>query len=141
MANADRSGADGFQAACRSAGGFAREAVQVRIVGATLSQLALVDKSLLRYIQDDAGQGRYEIHELLRQFAAEKLQQIANEQNTIQERHAAFYTAWLGSLEKVIVSGRRSRSWTQLPLTSLMSAPVGSGRHNGARSQLSTGHC
>ncbi|RIK44562.1 MAG: hypothetical protein DCC55_02010 [Chloroflexi bacterium] len=88
-------------------GGFTREAAQA-VAGATLLQLsALVDKSLLRYGQDAAGQGRYEIHELLRQFGAEKLQQVAGEQHAVQERHAEFYTAWLGGLEKGIKSGRQ----------------------------------
>lgn len=50
-------------------GGFQREAAE-QISGASLATLAaLVDKSLLRR----AASGRYEIHELLRQYATEKL--------------------------------------------------------------------
>lgn len=50
-------------------GGFGRETAQ-DVVGASLAGLAgLVDKSLLRLTPD----GRFELHELLRQYAAEKL--------------------------------------------------------------------
>ncbi|GAB4427391.1 MAG: hypothetical protein Kow0031_07410 [Anaerolineae bacterium] len=50
-------------------GGFQREAAAV-VAGASLPQLvALADKSLVRVTSP----GRYEVHELLRQYAAEKL--------------------------------------------------------------------
>jgi predicted ATPase/DNA-binding SARP family transcriptional activator len=50
-------------------GGFTREAAQ-QVAGASLRDLlALIHRSLLHHTEDE----RYEIHELLRQFAAEKL--------------------------------------------------------------------
>jgi tetratricopeptide (TPR) repeat protein len=51
----------------------------------------LVEKSLLRR----AGEGRFELHELVRQFAAEKLIESGQEQ-AAQARHADFYFSFLG---------------------------------------------
>jgi predicted ATPase len=68
-------------------GGFAREAVQ-HITGTHLRTLTvMVNKSLLRR---DNVSGRYEIHELLRQYAEEKLNESADIE-TIREAHGRFY--------------------------------------------------
>jgi tetratricopeptide (TPR) repeat protein len=76
-------------------GGFGREAAQ-QVTGATLRELrALVDKSLLQ--RDPAG--RYGMHELLRQYAAEKLGQVPAEEYSIRDAHATYYTAFLASRE------------------------------------------
>jgi predicted ATPase len=62
-------------------GGFTREAAQA-VTGASLRQLLrLVNKSL---IQRDAGNGRFSIHELLRQMAEGKLHQSPDSHNTIR---------------------------------------------------------
>jgi predicted ATPase len=54
-------------------GGFRREAAEA-VTGATLPLLtSLVDKSLLRW----QANGRYQIHELLRQYAEKRLAQSA----------------------------------------------------------------
>jgi len=74
-------------------GGFDREAAQ-QVTGAALRELrALVDKSLLQ--RDPAG--RYGIHELLRQYAAEKLGQVPAEEYAIRDAHAIYYTVFLAS--------------------------------------------
>ena len=60
-------------------GGFTREAAQA-VAGANLRQLAqLVNKSLLQFGKE---QNRYSIHELLRQFGAEKLDLLGHYQKT-----------------------------------------------------------
>ncbi|MFN8371604.1 MAG: hypothetical protein U0694_01820 [Anaerolineae bacterium] len=65
-------------------GGFTREAAQA-VAGASLKTLmTLVNKSLLRR---DASSGRYAVHELLRQYAAEQLQQLPDEQRATCDRH------------------------------------------------------
>jgi predicted ATPase/transcriptional regulator with XRE-family HTH domain len=70
---------------------FRREAAE-QVAGVTLSLLsALVGKSLLRPIPS----GRYQMHELLRQFAAEKLEAIPPEQAAAQQRHTDYYLAFL----------------------------------------------
>jgi serine/threonine protein kinase len=68
-------------------GGFTREAVQ-HILGANLRTLALmVNKSLLRR---DTTSGRYEIHELLRQYAEDKFHQFPD-MTAIYDTHSRYY--------------------------------------------------
>lgn len=68
-------------------GGFQREAA-IEVAGATLSLLlALLNKSLLR--RDAAG--RYDMHELVRQYAVEKLAQTPAEKAETEAKHAAYY--------------------------------------------------
>ena len=77
-------------------GDFDRLAAQA-IAGATLPQLAaLVDKSFVRVVGQEAGSAsspqRYNVHELLRQYLFDKLQ-AAGEELAIKRRHAEFFTA------------------------------------------------
>jgi predicted ATPase len=70
-------------------GGGTLEAIQ-RIAGASLHDLrACVNRSLL----DRTTTGRYEMHELLRQYTAEKLAASPDCGKAINDRHAAYYTA------------------------------------------------
>jgi predicted ATPase/DNA-binding NarL/FixJ family response regulator len=72
-------------------GGFQREAA-AQVAGASLPVLAsLLDKSLLRYEPD----GRYHLHELLRQYAEEHLLAIPDEAAGAVARHGAFYLGFL----------------------------------------------
>ncbi len=72
-------------------GGFTREAAQ-EITGATLRSLTtMINKSLLRR---DNVSGRYEIHELLRQYAEEKLI-ASNAINAVQDAHSKYYSGLL----------------------------------------------
>jgi predicted ATPase/DNA-binding SARP family transcriptional activator len=69
-------------------GGFQRDAA-VQVAGASLPLLAaLVDKSLLRR----NAAGRYELHELVRQFAGEKLEQVGEAGGTM-DQHATYFLA------------------------------------------------
>ncbi len=70
-------------------GGFTSEAARL-VTGTSIRLLSgLVNKSLLRF---NPAQKRYELHELLRQYAAEKLGERTGE---IRQRHAATYAAFL----------------------------------------------
>jgi predicted ATPase/DNA-binding SARP family transcriptional activator len=70
-------------------GGFALSAAQA-VVRAGLVQLgSLVDKSLLRRDAD----GRYRMHEQVRQFALAKLNEQPGDVSTIDRRHTAYYAA------------------------------------------------
>ena len=72
-------------------GGFGRAAA-VEVAGATLSILsALVDKSLV--VREDTG--RYNIHELLRQYGSEKLAQDPEAAADTRRRHANYYADYL----------------------------------------------
>ena len=76
-------------------GGFERNAAGV-VTGASLGLLSgLVDKSLLSIAED----GRYQIHELLRQFIAEKLAQSSVAENDALQRHSHFYITVFGEQE------------------------------------------
>lgn len=76
-------------------GGFRREAA-AQVSGATISILAsLVDKSLLRVLDN----GRYDRHPLLYQFTQEKLAAQPLEQAQAQSRHASFYLALISEAE------------------------------------------
>jgi signal transduction histidine kinase/predicted ATPase len=80
-----------FQGLSVFRGGFESEAVE-RIIGATHdSLLSLKDKSLL---QQDATE-RYQIHELLRQFAEEKLEQDSENEKKLRDQHTRYYAEFL----------------------------------------------
>jgi predicted ATPase/class 3 adenylate cyclase len=72
-------------------GTFARDAAAT-VTGASLAELhRLVSKSLLRR----AGLGRFELHELLRQYAAERLAAEQEELADARESHARFYVGMI----------------------------------------------
>lgn len=75
-------------------GGFDRSAAEA-VAGAGAAVLAtLVDKSLLRR-DTYAGQApavRYELHNLLRRYAAEKLAALPADERAARERHGDYYT-------------------------------------------------
>lgn len=72
-------------------GGFTQQAAE-QVTGASLRELKrLVDRSLLL----PASAGRYELHELVRQYAAEKLGQSASAAAAARDRHSAYYCAAL----------------------------------------------
>lgn len=72
-------------------GGFTADAALQVTETALDSLLGLVDKSLLRVEPD----GRYSMHELVRQYAREHLAESAEELHTARDRHSAYYAAFL----------------------------------------------
>jgi predicted ATPase/Tfp pilus assembly protein PilF len=84
-------------------GGFRREAAQ-ELTGATLRVLAeLINKSLVA--RDDTG--RFQVHELLRQFAAAKLGEVEEDSKASRERHAAYFCSFLKGIEESLIRGAR----------------------------------
>ena len=72
-------------------GSFTRQAAQ-QVAGASPRELmALVDKSLLHRLAE----GRYEVHELLRQYAAEQLAASPDGEPAARDRHSVHYAAAL----------------------------------------------
>src|SRR5262249_29782319 len=72
-------------------GGFTRPAAQA-VTGASLRDLqGLVSRSLLTVSLE----GRYEVHELLRQFAEEKLAGTPVIEADVRDRHSAYYCNFL----------------------------------------------
>jgi len=76
-------------------GGFQREAAE-QVAEATLSLLSgLVTKSLIR--RRDLG--RYDLHELIRQFAADQFAHRPEDQTATQARHSNYYLVYFGQAD------------------------------------------
>jgi tetratricopeptide (TPR) repeat protein len=87
-------------------GGFTREAA-AEVAGASLALLAaLVDRSLLRRQLN----GRYEVHELARQYAADRLND-AQQEAQARNRHLVFYMHFAEAAEPQIRSGEQIVQW------------------------------
>jgi predicted ATPase/DNA-binding CsgD family transcriptional regulator len=83
-------------------GGCTREAAQV-VAGASLQTLArLIDQSLVRL----NASGRYEVHELLRQYGAEQLE-AAGQTGATERAYIAYYLGMLHHLEPDIKAERQ----------------------------------
>jgi len=92
-----------FQALSVFRGGFTRQAAQ-EVTKTLIQELrSFVNKSLL----SRTSTGRYEIHELLRQYAAEKLDQKPAAYEAARDEHSAFYCTFLHQWESVLKSARR----------------------------------
>jgi predicted ATPase/DNA-binding SARP family transcriptional activator len=77
-------------------GGFRREAAKA-VAGATLPLLsALVGKSWIR----STPAGRYGMHELVRQYAAERLEQEPDNVQRARDTHSGYYAAFLDERER-----------------------------------------
>jgi predicted ATPase/transcriptional regulator with XRE-family HTH domain len=86
---------------CRLAvfkGGFDRQASE-QIADATLtSLLSLVSKSLVRH----KGDGRYDLHEVIRQYAQTHLASDPESESTVRDRHSIFYLRLVRDRETAI---------------------------------------
>jgi len=92
-----------FRALSVFSGGFRREAAEA-VVNVSMRVLSdLVDKSLLTREPD----GRYQIHELLRQYAQARLEAVPDESLRIHDRHAAYYARFLHQREQDLTGGRQ----------------------------------
>jgi predicted ATPase/DNA-binding SARP family transcriptional activator len=72
-------------------GTFTRDAAQEVTGASPRTLLALLETSLL----DRSATARYEVHELLRQYAAEKLGSVPGASETVRDRHSAYYATAL----------------------------------------------
>ncbi len=83
-------------------GSFSREAA-TKITGTSFSVLsALVDKSLVRR----NGNGRFQMHQLLRQYAQEKLS-VSDEFPALKTKYCQFYSDFLGKREIRLTGSER----------------------------------
>ena len=92
-------------------GGFQREAVQ-KVAGTSLSVLSsLIHKSLLRL----TAAGRYEVHEMLRQYAAEKFwMEYGAEAQTTWQRYSAYYLNLVKQAERRLRGSRPQQALAEL---------------------------
>lgn len=80
-------------------GGFLRDAAE-KITGCSLMLLStLLDKSLLR----KSPSGRFEMHELIRQFAEEKLKALTEVDRSVRDKHAGYFCDFLAVREKKLL--------------------------------------
>ncbi len=87
-------------------GGFSHEAAHA-VAGASLIDLAtLVDKSLLQV----SATGRYHIHELLRQYAAERLAETPERVAQTYEAHCTYYADFLQQYVEILLSGQQRQA-------------------------------
>ena len=78
---------------------------------ATLAVLsALVTKSLIRR----SGAGRYDLHELIRQFAAEHLAEHPEEQMATRARHGRYYLTFFGQADGRLRSSAQRETLAEL---------------------------
>jgi predicted ATPase/DNA-binding XRE family transcriptional regulator len=91
-------------------GGFTREAAEA-VTGAGLVLLsALVAKSLLRRVSE----GRYSLHELVRQYVADRLAQAPEEEGEARERHSAYYTDFVVRLEGELKGAKQLQALAEM---------------------------
>lgn len=91
-------------------GGCRREAAEA-VARATLPVLsALVDKAL---VQRSPG-GRYELHELIRQFAAEQLRGHSADRAETESRYRAYYAGFLGERLDDLKGGRQKEAVVEI---------------------------
>ena len=97
---------DTFTALSVFRGGFTREAAE-SVAGASLRGLAnLVSKSLLTATPET---GRYEVHELLRQYAAAELERNAERHVQVIDGHAAFYADLMSEAPRLMSGGGQAQ--------------------------------
>jgi hypothetical protein len=90
-------------------GGFRREAAE-QVARAALPILtALVDKSLLQV----GANGRYQIHELLRQYAEERLRASPEDAVDIQETHCTYYVDFLFTRQEAMGASSEQQKVTR----------------------------
>ncbi len=105
---------DVFQRLSVFRGGFLRAAATA-VADASLPLLSsLLDKSLLRWESDEGGHGRYQIHELLRQYAEEKLQDNPETAVATLSKHAHYYATFLGERLEDLLGGRQHEAMLEI---------------------------
>ena len=100
----------GLQQAAVFRGGFRREAA-AQVAGLPLPRLAaLVNKFLLR----PGVEGRYDLHEVVRQYAALRLQEDAQAEQQTRTRHALYYLNLLPTWDDALRSSRQQAALAAL---------------------------
>ncbi len=91
-------------------GGFRREAAE-SVSGASLAVLAgLVDKSFLRV----NASGRYDIHELIRQYIEEHLDAVPDGKKDAQNRHCVYYASFLFQRQPALRGSKQARALDEI---------------------------
>jgi predicted ATPase/DNA-binding SARP family transcriptional activator len=91
-------------------GGFQLEAAE-QVAGASLVLLSsLVDKSLVHRSRS----GRYDVHQVLHQYAAEKLAQAPEDEVETRDRHCTYFAAFLQEREETLKGADQLRALEEI---------------------------
>ena len=91
-------------------GSFVRSAAE-QIANASLPILsALVDKSLLRVLPD----GRYQVHQILKQFADEMLAKSVEDAENAKDAHSSYYADFLAERTEAMNAGKQLEAADQI---------------------------
>lgn len=91
-------------------GGFTRQAAQ-EVVGASLETLAnLADKSLLRR----GSGGRFDIHQIIKQYAEGRLRERPDELAVVRDRHAAYYLGFVAARDQRLKSAEQVAAMAEI---------------------------
>lgn len=91
-------------------GSFSRQAAE-QIAGISLRELSgLVDKSLVRR----TSQGRFDLHDLLRQYCTEKLNQSARDRQETPRRHCVFYSTRMSEWNEQLGSEKQGQALREI---------------------------
>jgi predicted ATPase/DNA-binding CsgD family transcriptional regulator/transcriptional regulator with XRE-family HTH domain len=92
-----------------------QETVEVQPYSHLLNILAnLIDKSLLRRNLEQTQTPRYSMHEVVRQFAWQKLQEYPGQPERIHEQHACYFATLLQQNLKLLRNPQRTNIWGEL---------------------------
>jgi tetratricopeptide (TPR) repeat protein len=101
-----------FQGLSVFRGGFTREAA-LEVAGASLRDLvSLSSKSLVR----PSSAARYELHELLRQYGAERLDLVAEHGEAVRDRHCAYYSSALERWARELRGARQREALEEMDM-------------------------
>jgi tetratricopeptide (TPR) repeat protein len=93
-------------------GGFGGEAARA-VTGTTAATLAnLLDKSLVRQVAPD----RYDMHQLLCQYTAEKLESMPETHETAQIQHARYFTTFLARQQPRLKTAEQRQAIEEIEL-------------------------
>lgn len=103
-------------------GTFEREAA-IAVTGTAPAILArLIDQSLLHWTAEAAGRRWLNLHELVRQYAAEQLAAVPYNKQQVQAAHAAYYMAQLQQIEALLQQNTPVPQFTQSDLANIRAA-------------------
>lgn len=98
-------------------------AAAAAVTGAHPAHLtSLIHHSLLQVARDGAGQERYLMHELVRQYGAEQLARSASEESLMRAQHCTFYTELLASEREGLTRYALARHRVQADLDNIRAA-------------------
>jgi predicted ATPase/DNA-binding SARP family transcriptional activator len=91
-------------------GGFQFQAAEAIAEAQPLQVSALADKALL----NSAGAGRYTMHELIHQFALEKIQTEVHEHTEVLRRYSRYFTQFMAQRLDNLKSGRQGQALVEI---------------------------